>query len=214
MGAAPPRTERHNQGGSRHLGNVSTQSSASTLRRSVVEPLEFVDFYRRYFDSILVFLARRVCDAEVALDLAAEALAQAYAGRHRFRGSTDSEAEAWIYRIAKRQLTRYIRRGKLERKALQRLGIDVPQIDADQRARIEKLAELDDLKRLLRGELARLSVAQREALWLRVVNELPYADVVERLKISEQAARLRVSRALRSLGTSMDGNPNVEELRT
>lgn len=184
-----------------------------SLRASSATPSEFVHFYRQHFDSVLAFLARRLCDPEVALDLTAESFAQAYVARHRFRGSTPQEAEAWIYRIARRQLSRYLRRGKLERKALERLGIDVPQIDAERRARIEELADLEGFRRLLRGELARLSAAQREALRLRVVNELPYAEVAEHLKISEQAARLRVSRALSSLATSLDANPNVKELR-
>jgi RNA polymerase sigma-70 factor (ECF subfamily) len=39
---------------------------------------------------------------------------------------------------------------------------------------------------------------------LRVVDELPYPDVAARLGISEQAARARVSRALRALAGALD----------
>jgi len=40
---------------------------------------------------------------------------------------------------------------------------------------------------------------QRRALELRVLDQLPYEEVAGRLGCSENAARLRVSRALRSL---------------
>jgi RNA polymerase sigma-70 factor (ECF subfamily) len=52
--------------------------------------------------------------------------------------------------------------------------------------------------------LETLAPDQREALRLRVVLELDYASVAERLGISQQAARARVSRGLRALASSLD----------
>ena len=43
---------------------------------------------------------------------------------------------------------------------------------------------------------------ERESL--RIVRELAYPDVANRLGITEQAARARVSRALRALGGTLD----------
>jgi RNA polymerase sigma-70 factor (ECF subfamily) len=51
----------------------------------------------------------------------------------------------------------------------------------------------------LRAEVSELSPAHRDALRLRIVEELPYPEVARRLEISEPAARARVSRALRAL---------------
>jgi DNA-directed RNA polymerase specialized sigma24 family protein len=39
---------------------------------------------------------------------------------------------------------------------------------------------------------------------LRVVEELPYSDLASRLAISEQAARLRVSRGMKILARAVD----------
>jgi len=183
------------------------------LRESVDDPEAFAEFYKHHFEAILAYAARRVYDAEVALDLTAESFAQAFISRRGFRGSSAEEAEAWIYRIAKRQLARYYRRGGVERRAIKRLEIAIPHVDAERRARIEELADLEGLRSTLRGELTRVSRAQREALWLRVVEERSYAEVAVRLEISEQAARARVSRALKSLATAVEGNPTIEELR-
>jgi RNA polymerase sigma factor (sigma-70 family) len=187
--------------------------AADALRRSASEPEAFAEFYRGLFEPVLAYLARRVYDPEIALELAAESFAQAYLARGRFRGTSDGEAEAWIYRIARRQLARYFRNGRVRLRAMERLRIDLPRLDAERSAAIEELAELDGLRSALRNELARVSRSQREALWLRVVEEMSYAEVAERLEISEQAARARVSRGLKTLSTALDGNPAVQEAR-
>jgi RNA polymerase sigma-70 factor (ECF subfamily) len=192
---------------------VIDSNPAQTLRRSTGEPEVFADFYRQHFERIVAYLARRVCDADMALELTAETFAQAYIGRGRFRGSTTEEAEAWIYRIARRQLSRYFRRGEVARRAMKRLQIQLPAIDAARRAEVEELADLAGLRGALRAELERVPRSQRDALWLRVVEELPYAEVAKRLEISEQAARARVSRGLRSLGVALGGSPRFEEVR-
>ena len=126
-------------------------------------------------------------------------------GRRRFRGSTEEEARAWLFGIARRRFAMYVRRGKAERRAVRRLGLERPQLHEGEYARIEQLAGLDAIRGTLAEHVSRLAPAQRTALELRVVRELPYPDVADRLGISEQAARARVSRALRALGSALDG---------
>ena len=59
-------------------------------------------------------------------------------------------------------------------------------------------------------ELARLSVEQREALRLRVVEERSYAEAASLLGVSEQAVRARVSRGLRSLAGALESYRSEE----
>jgi RNA polymerase sigma factor (sigma-70 family) len=165
----------------------------------------FSRLYRTSAQDLVVFFARRTYDAEAAADLMAETFAKAYLGRRRFRGRTEEEARAWLFGIARRRFAMYVRRGKAERRALRRLGLERPQLVEGEYARIEELAGLDAMRGSLAEHLGRLAPAQRSALELRVVRELPYPDVAERLGISEQAARARVSRALRALGSALDG---------
>jgi RNA polymerase sigma-70 factor (ECF subfamily) len=146
-------------------------------------------------------------DAEAALDLTAETFAQAYRGRGSFRGSTEVEARAWLLTIARRQIARYLHRGSLDRRVVQRLGIQTPTLDAGQIEEIEHRAGFAALRLALGRELERLSVDQREALRLRVVEERPYEEVAESLGISEATARARVSRALRALAAALELRP-------
>jgi RNA polymerase sigma factor (sigma-70 family) len=164
----------------------------------------FSRLYRGAAQDLVVFFARRTYDAEVAADLMAETFAKAYLGRRRFRGSTEEEARAWLFGIARRRFAMYVRRGKAERRALRRLGLERPELVEGEWARIEELAGLDAMRETLANHLGRLAPAQRSALELRVIRELPYPDVADRLGISEQAARARVSRALRALGSALE----------
>lgn len=184
---------------------------AQALRLSVDEPDAFTSFYERFFESILSYLMRRVYDAETAVELTSETFAQAYLSRGRFRGSSSAEAEAWLYRIAQRKLSRYFRRSEVERRAMQRLKIQAPSLDADRRARVEELAELDGLRSALRGALLEISPEQGEAVRLRALEELAYSEIASRLEISEQAARARVSRGLKALATALDKSTTLQE---
>ena len=189
-------------------------TAAAALRASVREPEAFVDFYRAHVDSIFVYIAKRVYEPEIALDLAAETFAQAYCNRGDFRGSTDAEAAGWIYRIASRQVSRYFRRRKVELRAIKRLGLERPSLDDKDLARVEELSELALIRGAVRAELAVLPLGQQEALKLRIVEELPYAQVAQRLGITERAARNRVMRGLRSLAASLDRSSRLEESGT
>jgi RNA polymerase sigma-70 factor (ECF subfamily) len=169
------------------------------LARSVVDPSAFDQFYVEHAKRMLVFFTRRTLDAEVALDLTAETFAQAYAGRTGFRGTTEEQAAGWLYAIAHRRLARYLRKGYAERAATTRLGLELPPPQAEELEHIHELAGSAHIRRALADSLSGLPEEQRQALVMRVVEERSYAEVADRLAITEQAARARVSRALRTL---------------
>ncbi len=152
---------------------------------------------------MLRFVARRVLDPEVAVDLTAETFATALERRGQFRGSTAEEEQGWLFAIARSELSRYWRRGQVERDAMQRVGLASPTLSEGDLERIEELMSLATLKPRLGSALGELPPDQRAAVELRVVGELGYDEVARRLGVSEQVARARVSRGLRALGRSL-----------
>jgi len=158
--------------------------------------------YRGHAAAVLGFFVRRVLLPEVAVDLMAETFAQAYRDRRRFRGGGDEEAVAWIFGIARHVLSAYLRRGAAERRALQRLGVEIRALSDSEYDGIEELAGLGDLAECVRDGFAGLDDAQREVVRLRVLEERSYQEVARELGVSEQTARARVSRALRVLRES------------
>lgn len=160
--------------------------------------------YRAHAAELLRFFARRTLQPEVAVDLVGETFAQAFADRAGFRGGNDREALAWVFGIARHELSEYFRRGVVERRALGRLGVQPrPLTDADY-DRVEELASLGSLRAALAESLSDLSRDQRQALQLRIVEERSYVELASRLGITEQTARARVSRALRALARAIE----------
>jgi RNA polymerase sigma-70 factor (ECF subfamily) len=176
--------------------------------------LDIGALYARHRDHLLVFFVRRTSDTEVALDLWAETFAKALAGRRSYRGQTDEEAGAWLFGIARRQLAHYYRRGSAERRAMTRLGIERPTVNPETEAEILRRAGLDELRRAIAAAVAMLSEDAREAVTLRIVEELSYPDLAARLAITEQAARMRVSRGMRTLSGVLDTQTITEALET
>ncbi len=164
----------------------------------------FASLYEREAEAVLVFLARRTLDAELAVDLTAETFALALGSWRRLRQLAPEQARAWLFTVARRQYGRYVRTARVERRAIRRLEIQVPLLHEDDLAAVEQRAGLSALRELLRGELERLGQGQREALQLRVVEERSYAEVARRLGVSEQTARARVSRGLRTLMAALE----------
>ena len=80
----------------------------------------------------------------------------------------------------------------------------MPSLEPDDLVRVVELAGLDELRGAVARELGALPEEHREALRLRVVEELPYDDVARQLAITEPAARARVSRGLRAIGRALD----------
>lgn len=145
------------------------------------------------------FLVARTHDPELALDLVAETFAMVVRDRRQFRGSDDESAIAWIYAITRNLLAGWYRRGAIELSAMKRIGLERPEVEP---AELERLIELGGLaaeRERVARRLQELPDDQRAALRLRVIEERCYEEVARGLGISEQAARARVSRALRTL---------------
>lgn len=180
-------------------------SSLRTLQKpfkatsSIDEVQSFTELYDKYSHQLLRYFVKRTYDIDMSADLVAETYATAIECRNKFRGTSDDEAVAWLFGIARKKLSRALKKGQSERKALRRLKINPPEITDDDRDRIEVLCDLPRLRSKLTYALADLSHEQRHALHLRIVEELSYNEIADKLFISQEAARLRVSRGLRSL---------------
>ena len=186
----------------RFLRTPSPQA-ATLLSRVPSDPEAFGDFYERYAERVLRFFARRVAQPDVAFDLTSETFAVALERCGQFRGSTAEEEQGWLFAIARSQLSHFWRRGAVERAALTRLGIPVVAPDAEELERIETLADLETVRGEVPAALGALSGDQREAVQMRVVGEMEYADIAVRVGVTEDVVRARVSRGLRTLATDL-----------
>jgi RNA polymerase sigma factor (sigma-70 family) len=158
----------------------------------------FSELYRRHSLEIYAWFRRRIEWA--ASDLTAETFAQAWLSRRHFRADLADSAFPWLLGVARNVLRESARRQRIETRARERLGLPLDLAAEDGYASVEERLSPGAA---LAAALEALPEHEREALELRVVEELPYEAVAKRLAIRPAAARLRVSRALRRLHSNL-----------
>jgi RNA polymerase sigma factor (sigma-70 family) len=169
------------------------RSDADLLAAARSDASAFRELYERYADRVYGYHLRRSQDSHAAHDLTAETFAQAWLSRARFRDEAGSSAGPWLFGIARHVLVVSVRRRRLERRACERLGLlDAVGHEPEPQPGEDWLDGIDEA-------LAHLPEAQREAIRLRVVEDLAYEDAAIRLETSTQVVRARVSRGLSAL---------------
>lgn len=168
------------------------------------DPQAFGEFYRRHASGVERWLRTQTPDSATAADLTAETFAQALVGLKRFHGTSDEQAVAWLFGIARNLVRQFHRRGQAELQMCRRLGIQLDH-DADGLARVEAQIDAHTEAPGLSEAIDTLPDAQRRALQLRVIDELAYREAAALMGTSEQNARIRVSRALKALSLRLRG---------
>lgn len=131
---------------------------------------------------------------EAAEDLAHETLIEAWRHEHSLRDP--DRRLAWLSGIARNVCKRWLRR-----QGRPPLGLDAlsdrlnPETDVD----IEADLERSELAVLLDRALSLLPADTRDVLVARFIEELPHAEIAERLRISEGAVKVRVHRGKATL---------------
>ena len=177
---------------------VDQRSDNELLTVSATEPGAFTELYRRHAEDLLRYFARRTLDPEAAAELTAETFAQAFASRATYR-DTGANGVAWIYGVARHQLGRFFRSGRVDRAARRRLGMPERELPPADYERIEDLVDFAPIRGAITEALESLREEHREALRYRVIDQLSYPEVARRLSCTEDNARQRVSRGLRRL---------------
>jgi RNA polymerase sigma factor (sigma-70 family) len=173
---------------------VTDRTDAELIHAAASDAVAFGELYRRHASTVHGWFRRRLEWA--ASDLTAEAFAQAWLSRRSFRDEADGSALPWLLGIARNVARESARRNEVETRARRRLGLPTDLASEDGYAAVEeRLSPRVGLAEALKS----LPEHEREALELRVVDELPYPEVADRLGVRPAAARLRVSRALRRL---------------
>jgi RNA polymerase sigma factor (sigma-70 family) len=169
---------------------MTPPTDAELLVSARTDARAFRELYDRYAVRVLRYHERRTSDTDAAHDLTAETFAQAWLVRARFRDEAGGSAGPWLFAIARHVLLASVRKRALEQSACARLGLERPGAAATPEERW--LDGLDEA-------LAELPEGQRAAIRLRVVDDLEYDRVADRLGTSSAAARVRVHRGLAAL---------------
>ncbi|HLI16104.1 MAG TPA: RNA polymerase sigma factor [Acidimicrobiales bacterium] len=147
--------------------------------------------YRSLYPRLVAF-ARRGLGPDEARDAVSEAMIRAVAGIHRFRWRGGG-FEGWLFAILRNVIADRWRRGERERAALQRA-----RDERDEHDLAERLVASDEA-RSVRAAFLRLTDADQELLYLRVVLGLSAEAVGTVLGKRPGAVRMAQARALERL---------------
>ena len=176
-----------------------TRTDADLLAAARQDPAAFREFYDRYAAWVHSWFSRQTGSDSAALDLTAETFAQAWHSSRRFRDMADGSGAPWLFGIARNLLRQYHKHNRIETAARDRLGLPLAFAESEEYERVDERMAATALGPALKHAVDGLPSEQRRALELRVVQQLSYDEVAGRLGCSQNAARLRVSRALRTL---------------
>jgi RNA polymerase sigma-70 factor (ECF subfamily) len=164
------------------------------------DPAAFDAFYLRHERLVLAWARKRTPSAEVAIDVAGETFVAALASVRRFEPS-QGPAVAWLLGIARHKLLRSYERGQVEARARRRLGTPRIEVFDEGLERVDRLGV-----RPVEELLAYLPPHEADAIRARVIEELSYPELAERLRCSPLVARKRVSRGLQTLRTLVESD--------
>jgi RNA polymerase sigma-70 factor, ECF subfamily len=180
------------------MSEQARMRDAELLTAAKRDPEAFGKLYDRYAVQAYGW-ARRAGLGEVdALDLVAELFAQAWICRGRFQDPGDGSATGWLHGIARNLLASGRRRGRIELKARRRLGMPLT-AEPDTGAALAKRLDATASRPALEAAMDELPTTHRQAVQMRVVDELDYPELALQLNCTETTARKWVSLGLRLL---------------
>lgn len=138
--------------------------------------------FRRHYADVYRYVRRRTHDHHEAEELAQQVFADAAASL----GTDGRPPLAWLFAVAKRRFADEARRRRVRADAPVRL-VSAP-VEYDGR-----------VAGSLRAALERLPAPQRHVVVLKLLRGLSFAEIAGLVGVSEEAARMRFSRALRAI---------------
>jgi RNA polymerase sigma-70 factor, ECF subfamily len=171
------------------------------------DPLAFEELVRKYQQTVLNLAYHYIGFRNDIEDVAQKIFTKIYFSLPKF--DIRRPFFPWLYRIATNQCydeLRHIRRQKLRtfsELSLEEAG-DIEKLISRNEAGPDSDENRQEMQALLHRILDQLPDQQRMAIVLRDIESVPYAQIAETMKCTEQAARLKVFRARARLKTMME----------
>lgn len=154
------------------------------------------DWSERYGGELERHVAAMLGNAEDARDVVQELWVTAL--RARPEAGDSANVRAWLYRVATR---RALDRISMRRRRSELLAAHAGELDSGSLpaadAALDRLSEAAAAR--VRQSVAELPRRQRDAVWLRWIEELDYATIARRMGSSREAARANVYQGMKKL---------------
>jgi RNA polymerase sigma-70 factor (ECF subfamily) len=166
-------------------------------------------FFRRHVTPVTLYGVRRCSDPDDVADLVAETFLVALQASGRYVAENDT-ALPWLFGIARRVLAKQRRRRAGTRRLLIKATNTQLLFTSSEEDAVAAAIDAARQAPALEAALAALSASEREVVELVAYDGLSPSEVAAVLKLSPNAARLRLSRARRHMRQMLDPTPTVE----
>jgi RNA polymerase sigma-70 factor (ECF subfamily) len=157
----------------------------------------FAHLVRRHQDAVHRFILRMLGSHEEALELTQDTFIKAWQALPQWQ--PQAQFKTWIYRIASNTAMDALRRRKIVEMVPLEEDFDAPASGPGPEMQLETRQRL----RSLETALAALPVEQREAILLREIEGLSYAEISTALDIHEGTVKSRIARAREALASAV-----------
>jgi RNA polymerase sigma-70 factor (ECF subfamily) len=165
----------------------------------------FDALFERWAGRVLRFVERMVREPAVAEDLVQETFLRVWRARERYR--PEARFSTWLFTIAGNLARNELRR-PFRRERHDSMDDDDQSVKLTLATEEPPSDEVVDARRTglgLEPALAALPARQREALWLRAVEGLSYAEVAANLETTESSVKALIHRARVALVRTVEG---------
>jgi RNA polymerase sigma-70 factor (ECF subfamily) len=161
--------------------------------------LPFSELYRRYVNQVYYYIYSRVQNTAEAEDICSDTFITALETRHTLRD--ERRFKPWLFTIARNKVNDYYR------KVYRRTGSELTQNLADKISLIDYHDGLDqDRVIALEQMLNALEPIEQDYIRLRLIAELPFADIAQVLRQSENKVKKAYYRLLECLKAQVEEN--------
>lgn len=155
------------------------------LTESTVDPACFDEIVSRYYDRLCSYAFKTLGDADLAADVAEEALLRCFERRHRL-AQDGRGCRSWLYRVVTNLTMTSCSRRAAERRYILRRGPESLQISGDD----------GDIQEQTGEALTYCTPAERTLLLLRYAENLSDTEIAQIMNRTPAGVRVALHRAL------------------
>jgi RNA polymerase sigma-70 factor, ECF subfamily len=171
------------------LENSSVKQELAEIAAAIKHPSAFEPLYKRHFQAIYLYIRKSIGNADVASDITSDVFYLALVNLKDFK-ATSLGIKPWLYKIALNQLRMHFRKSKKS------MYLPLQEEHLNSFVSLDQKIELNEMRRILSQQLSLLSEEEQEFIQLRFIAECSFRELGIILNISEDAAKMRMSRLL------------------
>ncbi len=161
---------------------------------------EFSSIYDKYIDKIYRFAFLKVNSKEIAEDITSDTFLKGWEAYQRAQGQIQN-SQAFLYKIANNLIIDYYRiKGKTDIVSTENRKIPDPRINIEKRAKLS--SDMDNIK----IALANMNQDYQNVIIWHYLDGIEIKEIAQLMDKSEQATRVLLHRALRSLKSQVNEN--------